>query len=179
MVKNLRGKLRERLRDPEYRHAYADETLNSILASQIRVLREERDLSQAQLAEEIGTKQSGISRLENADYDGWSIRTLKKIAEALDVRLRISFEPFGTLWWDISTCDREHLRRPSFDRDPEFIQVIGVRDGLVATGRNACKTLSFPVQRESASSAPLATSKPEGLVRPIEPKETSRYAAIG
>lgn len=120
MAKTLRQKLRERLSDPDYRHAYADESLNATLASQIRVLREQRDLNQSQLASAIGTKQSGVSRLESAEYEGWSIRTLKKLAQAFDVRLRISFEPFGTLWRDIAKCDREHLARPSFDEDPEF-----------------------------------------------------------
>lgn len=121
MAKSLRQKLRERLRDREYRHAYADESLNTYLASQLRVLREQRGLSQAKLGSLMGTQQAGISRLESADYEGWSIRTLKKLAEAFDLRLSVSFENFGTLWRDMARCDREHLERPKFEDDPEFL----------------------------------------------------------
>ena len=118
--KSLRQKLRERLPDREYRHAYADESLNTYLASQIRVLREQHVGSQEQLGTLIGTTQSGVSRLENADYDGWSLKSLKKLAEAFDVRLHISFEPFGSLWRQMTECKALMLERPSFDADPEF-----------------------------------------------------------
>ena len=117
---DLRQKLRVKLRDPDYRHAYADEALNTFLASQIKVLRKQRKLRQANLAATLGTKQSAVSRLESADYDGWTITTLKKLAEAFDLRLRVSFEPFGTLWQDMSQCTEEHLQRPVFEKDPEF-----------------------------------------------------------
>jgi len=44
----------------------------------------------AQLAE---TGQSAISRIEKANYDGWTFKTLICIAEVLRARLRITFEP--------------------------------------------------------------------------------------
>ena len=165
MAKSLRQKLRERLVDPEYRHAYADETLNALLASQIRVLREQRGLSQARLAEAIGTKQSGVSRLENAEYDGWSIKTLKRLAEAFDLRLHISFEPFGTLWSAMAKCDREHLQRSSFDNDPEFQEAAESHPGH-------SNVLQFPTRERTsgggeitpatsiAGHEPLGRSKP-------------------
>ena len=37
----------------------------------------------------IGTTQSVISRLEDADYEGHSLSMLNRIAEALDKRLKI------------------------------------------------------------------------------------------
>ena len=117
---SLRERLRENLRDREYRHAYADEALDLFLASQIRVLREQRGLSQDALAELIGTKQSGISRLESANYSSWTIKILKRIAEAFDLRLKVSFEPFGTLWQEVLTRNQEHLQRPNFEEDVEL-----------------------------------------------------------
>ena len=117
---SLRERLRENLRDREYRHGYADEALDLFLASQIRVLREQRGLSQDALAELIGTKQSGISRLESANYSSWTIKILKRIAEAFDLRLKVSFEPFGTLWQEVLTRNQEHLQRPNFEEDVEF-----------------------------------------------------------
>lgn len=46
-------------------------------------------LSQKELAEKIGTKQSAISRLESGGYNP-SLSFLYKIADALDARLKVS-----------------------------------------------------------------------------------------
>ncbi len=53
-------------------------------------LRIEKGLSQKQLADIIGTKQSAISRLESADTNP-SIEFLNKIALALGKKLHITF----------------------------------------------------------------------------------------
>jgi len=50
-------------------------------------------LTQKQLAELIGTRQSVISRLEDADYEGHSLRMLERIAHALDLELRVEMVP--------------------------------------------------------------------------------------
>lgn len=41
----------------------------------------------------MGTTQSVISRLEDADYEGHSLAMLQRIAEALHVRLELRFVP--------------------------------------------------------------------------------------
>ena len=48
-------------------------------------------LSQRELAELIGSKQSAISRLEDADYDGPSLYMLQRIGDALGQRLELRF----------------------------------------------------------------------------------------
>ncbi|MBS7528866.1 helix-turn-helix transcriptional regulator [Fusibacter paucivorans] len=53
-------------------------------------LRLEKGLSQKDLAELVGTKQSAISRLENGSYNP-SIEFLNKIATALDTKLHVTF----------------------------------------------------------------------------------------
>lgn len=50
-------------------------------------------LTRAQLAKEIGTTQSVIARLENADYRGHTLKLLEHIAEAVGRRVTISFTP--------------------------------------------------------------------------------------
>jgi ribosome-binding protein aMBF1 (putative translation factor) len=50
-------------------------------------------LTQKQLAEMIGTTQSVIARLEDADYRGHSLTMLQRIAHALDRDLEISLKP--------------------------------------------------------------------------------------
>src|SRR2546423_6930730 len=79
----------EQLRDKEYREAYADDFLDAYIAAQIRTIREQRKMTQEDLADLIGTKQAGISRIENVNYSSWNIRTLKKIAYALGGRLHV------------------------------------------------------------------------------------------
>lgn len=59
------------------------------IAFQIRDLREQAGLTQKQLAELVGTKQSNIARIENADYTGYTLKTLEKVASALKAKLQI------------------------------------------------------------------------------------------
>jgi len=48
-------------------------------------------LSQKELAQRIGTSQPAIARLEDGDYDRHSISVLRRIANALNLRLNVSF----------------------------------------------------------------------------------------
>lgn len=106
--------------DPEAMYAYAEDFLNTVIASQIYVLREQRGMTQAELAAAIGTKQSGISRLEDINHSAWKTQTLAKIARALGVRLRVTFETFGTLLDEDDRFSRNDLQRDRFEDDPAF-----------------------------------------------------------
>jgi transcriptional regulator with XRE-family HTH domain len=117
---SLRNRLKHQLRNKQFRHAYADEHLNLSISTQIKTIREKQQMSQAALAEKIGTKQTGVSRIESANYSGWSLGVLRRLSEAFDLRLRVSFEEFGTLWKEVDTFNRESLQRREFDDDPEF-----------------------------------------------------------
>ena len=63
------------------------------IAGQIRMLREKRQLTQVEFAKRCRMKQSAISRIEQAEYAGWTYKTLARIAEKLHARLRITYEP--------------------------------------------------------------------------------------
>ena len=76
----------------KFRAAYYDELGRLRLAHRIAELREKCGLSQAQLAERVGTTQAGISRLENPNYRNYSLTTLEKVAAALGARLRVELE---------------------------------------------------------------------------------------
>ncbi|MCC3145121.1 helix-turn-helix domain-containing protein [Halanaerobium sp. Z-7514] len=60
------------------------------IKKQIIRYRIENDLTQKELADRIGTKQSAISRLENDDYNP-SVEFLDKVAHALGKKLEIRF----------------------------------------------------------------------------------------
>ena len=70
--------------------------LHAQIAGLIYDLRTSRGLTQKQLAQMVGTQASAISRLEDADYGGHSLSMLERIAEALGLAVRVTFEEKGT-----------------------------------------------------------------------------------
>lgn len=110
-------KLRKKFSDREIANAYVDEFLNMSIATQLKVLREQRRLTQKSLAELAGMKQERISVLENVNYSSWSINTLRKLAAAFDVRLRVSFETFGSCLAEMENFTRESLERMSREEE--------------------------------------------------------------
>ena len=78
---------------PELRRLTAEARINAAVAQLIYAARNKAGLSQAELAERIGTKQSVISRLEDADYEGHSLSMLHRIAAALGQCVEIRFLP--------------------------------------------------------------------------------------
>jgi ribosome-binding protein aMBF1 (putative translation factor) len=75
--------------------AVSRERANAEIAEQIYTLRVAAGMSQAQLAARIGTQQSVISRLEDADYEGHSVAMLRRIAAALGRRLEVRMVEAG------------------------------------------------------------------------------------
>ena len=72
------------------------ERVNADVARMLYDLRKNAGLSQSELAELVGTTQSVISRLEDADYEGHSLPMLRRIATALNKRLEIRFVSLRT-----------------------------------------------------------------------------------
>lgn len=68
----------------------ADETADAAL--QIRMARKRAGLSQAQLAERMGVSQQQVQRLEDPDRSNPTVATLRAVAAALGVELRISLQ---------------------------------------------------------------------------------------
>lgn len=81
--------------NPEMEALLEEERIHAEVAAKLYQLRTEAGLSQRELAKMVGTSASVICRLENADYDGHSLAMLRRIASALNQRVRISFEPLG------------------------------------------------------------------------------------
>jgi ribosome-binding protein aMBF1 (putative translation factor) len=81
--------------DPEMQEMVREACLNAEIAVMIYDARTKAKLTQAQLAKKIGTSQPVIARLEDADYEGHSLTMLRRIAEALNLRLEIGFAKAG------------------------------------------------------------------------------------
>jgi predicted transcriptional regulator len=82
---------------PEMADLMEQERTNLDIARKIYELRTKAKLSQSELAKKVGTTQSVISRLEDADYDGHSLAILRRIASALEKRVEIRFVPGSKL----------------------------------------------------------------------------------
>ncbi|MGH9682224.1 MAG: helix-turn-helix domain-containing protein [Candidatus Acidiferrales bacterium] len=97
---NLNSKMsliRRLRRGREARAQFVSSHLDKTIAFQLRAIRDEQNLSQEKLAEMVGMNQNAISRLESEWYGKPTIRTLKRLAAALDVALVVRFVPFGQL----------------------------------------------------------------------------------
>jgi len=87
-----------------YRKTFA-RTLRQIdLALLVREMREDARLTQTELAKKVGTTQSVIARLEDAEYAGHSLTMLERIATACGVTLKLHAE-----------------RKPKFDREVALV----------------------------------------------------------
>lgn len=107
-AKIIRSKLKQ---DRDLGTAVESESFNADVAMQVYQLRTEAGVTQQQLADRINTKQSVISRIEDADYDGHSLALLKRIAEALGKKLRVEFyscpAPSAVQWKEVSEYPTE------------------------------------------------------------------------
>jgi len=83
---------KEALKDPKLQAEYDALQPEFALIDSIIKARKERNLTQAQLALKIGTKQSVISRLEIGKANP-SVNFLKKLARAIHTNLEINFIP--------------------------------------------------------------------------------------
>jgi DNA-binding XRE family transcriptional regulator len=90
-IRTFQSRLREDLKDPEFRMHYAEERRALQLAMKIAKLREKKGLTQAKFAKLMGTSQQAVSRIESGEYEGFTLKTLEKIAEATGTRLKIDF----------------------------------------------------------------------------------------
>jgi transcriptional regulator with XRE-family HTH domain len=79
--------------DADLRLKAEQAVLNARVAQLIYDVRTRAQLTQAGLAHLVGTTQSVIARLEDADYEGHSLSMLQRIASALNRTLEIRFLP--------------------------------------------------------------------------------------
>ncbi len=77
--------------DHELGEMVAEAEIQLCLAEEIYVHRTALGLTQTQLAKRIGTTQSVIARMEDADYDGHSLKMMQRIARALGLRFSAGF----------------------------------------------------------------------------------------
>jgi len=90
-VRRFKDRLKEDMKNPEFRKAFEEEEVFVSLAIQIAEIRQKKKLTQKQLARKLRTTQQNVSRLEDIQNRSYSLETLVKIADAFDKRLKIKF----------------------------------------------------------------------------------------
>ncbi len=83
----------EWLKDEGVRKEYEAQKEEFQIANEVIRARTKARMTQAQLAQKIGTKTPAISRLESPGYGKASFTTLKKVAHALGYEVQVKFVP--------------------------------------------------------------------------------------
>ena len=76
--------LKERLNDPKVKKEYESLQEEFELAKEVIELRRMHKLTQKELAEQMGTSQPAIARLESGNYKNLSLSFIRRLAHALD-----------------------------------------------------------------------------------------------
>lgn len=92
MGKNFRASLNEQLKNPEFKKEWDNLEVEFQIIKAIMDGRNEEHMTQKQLSSLTGISQGDISKIENGNANP-SIHTLKRIANALDKEIRLTFEP--------------------------------------------------------------------------------------
>lgn len=121
---NALSRLWEKLgRSKKYREGFAASVVKRMIPLQIRVLRKQRDWSQARLANESKLTQGVISRAEDPDYGNLTVNTLVRIGAGFDCAFIGRFVPFSDLArWYTDLGNEKSLEVASFDTDTGFIE---------------------------------------------------------
>ena len=83
---------KELLKDPRFKKALKETELEFQVAKAVIEARINKGLSQRNLADRLHTKQSVISRVENARTTP-SLSFLRRLAEVLNLSLQVQFKP--------------------------------------------------------------------------------------
>ena len=100
------------------REAYVRAHVQHGLAHQIRMLREHRGWTQAELAQKIGARnQSTVARLEDPSYGKYSVSSLVRLANAFDVGALVKFVSFSKLLVETADLSPNALRVLSYEEE--------------------------------------------------------------
>jgi transcriptional regulator with XRE-family HTH domain len=147
--------------DPQRKASVEAERVNAHVARMIYDLRNDAGLTQRELAELVGTTQSVISRLEDADYEGHSLSMLSRIAEALRQKMTVAMTP----------------------KDPqqteETVKFTINKAGLCQLERDMAKNIKKVVQRKLPRGAKIVDGDAEEIAREATKEIESVFKRLG
>jgi transcriptional regulator with XRE-family HTH domain len=107
------------LKDVKYRGSYVRTKLAVVVPSQIRALR--GDLTQQELAELAGMKQSRISAIETPGAVNFNLETLVRLASALGVGLWVEFVSYSEMLRRENKYSQDSFTVVPVGEDKEFL----------------------------------------------------------
>ena len=130
------------LKDLESRRLFYAEHISTGLPFQIRELRKKRGLTQKQVAELTGKKQSNISDFENPNYEYTpQIGTLMQLADAFDVPLIVRFGSWEEVWdWEMNLSPRKLAPQAFQDALPKLEKKVAKSRSVVTNAPNRTLT---------------------------------------
>lgn len=124
--------------DKEYRDEFVAEHIFSRLPLKVRMLRQARKLSQQALASKAGVAKEWISQVENPNYGRFTLKTLLKIAAALDVALQVDFVPYSAVVNDVLRLSDESFQVPSAVADAGLLERVEAVNNLRSIELGPC-----------------------------------------
>ena len=113
--------------DKEYRDGFVAEQIYSRLPLKIRNMRLSRKLKQRELAAQASVAPEWITQVENPNYGRFTLKTLLKIAAALDVGLYVDFVPYSKVVNDTLSLTNISFDPPSASDDAGLLERKGPR----------------------------------------------------
>ncbi len=122
-MSNERSDLISRLvGNAETRRSFLRAKLNVNIPSQIRALRRRREMTQQELADKTGMKQSRVSAIESPGAVNFNLETLVRLAAAFRVALAVQFVPFSEMVDLENEFSQDRFDVTTIDDDAAFIE---------------------------------------------------------
>ena len=169
----FRDFLQEQFEDKQFEKEFYNELGKARIALEIAYYREQAGLTQVELASRLKTSQSNIARLENPDYQKYSISLLRRIAEVLDLELVVTFRKrrkASQEICDFQPKDEQWDRNENPDRlrllEEEMIRM----NKIVNDTYRVCRQTIVSVESIHQSTGPqrIVATSPLGLNNPAE-----------
>lgn len=154
----------EEFGDADFAHSYMQSHAISRIAAQIYALRKQRNWSQSELSKKSGIAQERISKIESADFESITLKTLQKFARAFDIDLRVNFSSFSLGIIDIIKLDPKQLE--VLERETDLRNFLEITEKVVITRepRTACRAQSInTVSTETVSLGDISIPHGTGL----------------
>jgi transcriptional regulator with XRE-family HTH domain len=157
----------DKLTDRSYRRDFFLAETSAMIAAQLIALRKRRGFNQSEVAALIDTQQPAISRVERSDYRNWSFNTLRRLAEAMDARLRITIQPSEDVLREYSK------NRPAFSSEQDALRE------LLQGSRNRRSALNPEVKPPDKQDGYLAHRLAEEVSPAMSQQQSDRRDTLG
>lgn len=147
-LSNLWAKLRRKA----YRDAFVAAGLKRGIPRQLRILRERRGWSQAQLAQAAGLTQGAVSRAEDPDYGNLTFNNVLRLASGLDVAFVGKFVPFSQLAREFVQMSEDSLDAVPFGAEEAEYATPDLCQAFVKVSRRALEASTLSTNAELGGS---------------------------